>query len=351
MSCGAKSLTEYDTRMSAHLTSLSSWSAAIKSCLDERGLDSAALFARAGLNLDRLAEPAARYPLSATTRLWQLAIDASGDEALGLAVASHVRQTTFHALGYAVMASPNLLEAFSRMLRYFRVVSDAGALSFERTPQGYCYRMLPLPGQEQPSDAALDAFMAVVVRSCRALSGRDFSPLQVNFRRPEPADATPWQRCFRAPLQFGQAQTEMLLDEQTLMAPLPWGNAELARHNDEILSRLLAQQQRESLPARVQALIAQSLKEGEPAQERIASELNLSLRQLQRKLRQDNTSFREILETTRRQLAERYLQDPHYSLGEIAWLLGFGESSSFLRAFKRWHGVSPRQWRESVQRP
>lgn len=334
--------------MSSYATSLTSWSAAIKACLDERGLDSLTLFEQAGLDPALLSDSSARYPLAATSRLWQLAIERSGDEALGLAVASHVRQTTFHALGYAVMASPSLLEAFTRMLRYFRIVTDAGELSFEETPQGYRYRMSPLPGSQQPADAALDAFMAVVVRSCRALAGRDFAPLSVSFRRPEPVSSQPWQRCFRAPVQFAQPQTEMLLSRESLQAPLPWGNAELAQHNDEILTRLLAQQQRESLPARVQGLIAAALKDGEPAQDKIAQQLNLSLRQLQRKLKDEGSSFRQILDSTRQELACRYLREADYSISEITWLLGFSETSSFLRAFKRWQGSTPNQWREQA---
>ena len=331
--------------MTAHATSLSSWSAAIKACLDERGIDSAALFERAGLDMALLADPRARYPLAATTRLWTLAVTATGDEALGLSVARHVRQTTFHALGYAVMASETLAEAFERMVRYFRVVTDAGELSFQECDQGYCYRISPLPGTQQPADASLDAFMAVVMRSCRALAGRDFAPQAVHFRRAAPADCSLYQRVFRVPVQFSQAQTELVFDAASVHALLPYGNAELARHNDEILTRLLAQQQRESLPARVQGLIAQRLKDGEPSPEFIAGELHMSVRQLQRKLKDENTSFRDILDLTRRELALRYLDDEHYSIGEITWLLGFGESSSFTRAFKRWQGVTPGVWR------
>ncbi len=331
--------------MTAHATSLTSWSAAIKTCLDERGLDSQALFDQAGLDMALLADPRARYPLAATTKLWVLAVEATGDDAIGLNVARHVRQTTFHALGYAVMASATLAEAFERMVRYFRVVTDAGELSFEACAEGYRYRISPLKGTQQPADAALDAFMAVIMRSCRALAGREFAPIAVHFRRAAPSNCELYQRVFGVPVKFSQAQTEIIFDRAVVHAALPYGNAELARHNDEILTRLLAQQQRESVPARVQGLIAQRLKDGEPSPEAIAAELHLSLRQLQRKLKDENTSFRDILDATRRELALRYLDDAHYSISEITWLLGFGEASSFSRAFKRWQGVTPAVWR------
>src|SRR3546814_16793507 len=106
-------------------TVLSSWGRAIRRALDAAGVDSARLFAEAGLDIAALADPDARYPLANTTRLWALAVEATGDPAFGLAVATQVSQTTFYALGYTLIASGTLREAFERMGRYFRLVNDA----------------------------------------------------------------------------------------------------------------------------------------------------------------------------------------------------------------------------------
>src|SRR5262245_37847415 len=103
-------------------TSLSSWGSAIASTLELRGVDSRALFRSAGLDVEALRDPEARYPLAATTKLWQLAVEAAGDPALGLEVARHTHPTTFHALGFSLAASATLREAIERTARFFRLL-------------------------------------------------------------------------------------------------------------------------------------------------------------------------------------------------------------------------------------
>eukprot|EP01035_Chromulina_nebulosa_P034058 gene34058-45655_t len=101
-----------------------------RKALDAAGVDSAALFAEAGLDIAALADAQARYPVARTNRLWQLAVDATGDPAFALTVARQSGLLTFHALGYSLSASATLREAFERLLRYFRVVSDGAELRF-----------------------------------------------------------------------------------------------------------------------------------------------------------------------------------------------------------------------------
>ncbi|PPA05284.1 AraC family transcriptional regulator, partial [Pseudomonas sp. MWU12-2312b] len=99
-------------------TSLASWTRALRKQLDALGLDSTALCRQAGLDPQWMDDPNARYPLSGTTRLWELAVQASGDPAIGLRVSRFVSPTTFHALGYALVASGSLREVFERIVRY-----------------------------------------------------------------------------------------------------------------------------------------------------------------------------------------------------------------------------------------
>jgi AraC-like DNA-binding protein len=94
--------------------------------------------------------------------------------------------------------------------------------------------------------------------------------------------------------------------------------------------------------------IVEKLPDGAPGQQQIAAALHVSNRTLQRKLREENTSFKELLKDTRMQLARKYLRSPGRSVVETAYLLGFSEPSTFSRAFKRWTGVAPAQYRESV---
>lgn len=335
--------------MTAEPTTLASWTRALRKQLDALGLDSAALCHEAGLEPGVLDDPNARCPLSATTRLWQLAVAASGDPALGLQTSQFVSPTTFHALGYALVASSSLREMFERIVRYHRVVSDV--LELELREAGDCFEFcfrVP-PGSPAPAPEALDAFAAIYVRSCRNRLGRDFAPLAVHLQRPAPADPQPWHAVFRAPLHFAAAENLLRFPRAALEQRLDDGNPELAEHNEAVLKRNLAQLQSASWAQKVRACLQAQLPDGEPSAERLAQTLHLSLRSLQRHLADEQCSYESLLAETRQHLALQHMRDPRCSISEIAYLLGFADTSSFSRAFKRWTGQAPSQYRDGLK--
>lgn len=265
-------------------TSLASWTRALRKQLDALGLDSAALCTEAGLDPLQMDDPNARYPLSATTRLWELAVQASGDPAIGLRVSRFVSPTTFHALGYALVASGSLREVFERIVRYHQVVSDALTLELSRDGERYRFRLLQPPGGPAPALEAIDAFAAIYVRTCRNRLGRDYAPLAVYLRRPEPQDPKPWHTVFRAPVFFGAEEDRLEFAAQDFDSHLDDANPELAEHNETVLKRTLAQLQPLTWERKVRRVIEAQLPDGEPSAERVAQALHLSLRSLQRHL-------------------------------------------------------------------
>jgi AraC-like DNA-binding protein len=98
----------------------------------------------------------------------------------------------------------------------------------------------------------------------------------------------------------------------------------------------------------VRSKLIERLPDGNIGEEEIASALNLSLRSLQRKLKAQDVSFKQLLDDTRRDLGLQYVRNPHHSLIEIAFLLGFAEPGNFTRAFKRWYGMSPSKYRQQL---
>jgi len=330
-------------------TALTSWCRAIQSALEARGLDSRALFREAGLDPGALSDPNARYPVEKTVHLWRLAVEATGDPAFGLEVSRHIRETTFHALGYSLLASATLKDAFERLVRYFRIVTDAYELAFEREGADYAFVIGVDPDQPRPTHAAIDAFAAIEVRMCRALYGRDFRPRRVTLQRPAPQDTRPFERALKAPITFEAERNSIVMAAAQLEKPLDTANPELARMNDEVVIRYLAKHVKENVTDRVHALLVEQLPHGEPTQEQIARSLHMSLRSLQRRLVEERTSYKAILNDTRRDLALSYIRDGGYSISEITYLLGFFDTSSFSRAFKRWTGQSPSAYRQAVQ--
>lgn len=324
-------------------TTLTSWSRAVRRALDNHGCDSAALFAQAGLDLAALNDPTARYSLSSTTKLWRLSVEATGNPCFGLEVASAVTQTTFHALGYSLAASSTLKEAFERIVRYFRLVTDAVDLEFVCDGDSYRFVIRPLSASDPPADEAVDAFVSLFIRFCRAMLGRGFSPLKIRLARPRP-NSSCFEDVYRAPLEFGCAETEIWFPVEPFERRLETANPELARLNDEVTMRHLAQVERDDLLARVRVILIKEFPLGVPPAAKVATVLHLSLRSLQRKLSDEGSSYEEVVNATRRELALSYLED-RCSIGEITYLLGFSDASSFNRAFKRWTGKAPSQYR------
>lgn len=329
-------------------TSLASWTRALRKQLDALGLDSTELCRQAGLDPQWMDDPNARYPLTATTRLWQLAVEASGDPAIGLRVSRFVSPTTFHALGYALVASGSLREVFERIVRYHQVDSDALTLQLSREQGRYLFRLQLPQASSPPAPEAIDAFMAIYVRTCRNRLGRDYAPLAVALTRPEPADPSPWYSVLRAPIEFGAEENRLEFACADFDCHLDDANPELAEHKKMVLNRTLEILQPLTWERRVRQAIEVQLPEGVPAADKIAQALHLSLRSLQRHLADEGCRYDSLLDECRQNLALQHLRDANSSLSEISSLLGFADTGSFNRAFKRWTGLSPGQYRDSL---
>jgi AraC-like DNA-binding protein len=326
-------------------TALTSWARAIRSALEARGIAAAPLFERSGLDVMALADPQARYPVEGTTRLWAEAVAVTGDPAFGLSVARYVMPTNFHALGYAAVASRTLAEAFDRVVRYFRLVTDVAELSLKREREVYRFCMRLRPEGPPLADASLDASAAVFTRMARGLAGRAANPREVHLQRPAPADAEPYQRLFRCPLHFGARHNTLVYDRALFEIPLDGANADVVSLNEGLIERDLARLAESSITDRVRAVVGQRLPSGDPGEDAVARTLHMSRRTLQRRLAEEGTGYRAVVDTLRRQRAEALVSDPRQSFGEIAFLLGFSEVSAFSRAFRRWTGVSPSVYR------
>ncbi|MDQ3201371.1 MAG: AraC family transcriptional regulator [Pseudomonadota bacterium] len=330
-------------------TSLASWTRALRKQLDALGLDSTDLCHQAGLDPQLMDDPNARYPLSGTTRLWEIAVQVSGDPAIGLRVSRFVSPTTFHALGYALVASASLREVFERIVRYHQVVSDALELELTRGDDRYRFHLKIPAGNPAPAFEAIDAFSAIYVRTCRNRLGRDYAPLAVYLRRPEPVDAHQWHKVFRSPVHFAAEEDCLEFSLTDFESHLDDANPELAEHNETVLKRTLAQLKPLTWERKVRDAIEEQLPEGEPSAEHIAQTLHLSLRSLQRHLADEGCRFDTLLNESRENLALLHLRDPQCSLSEISYLLGFADTSSFNRAFKRWTGMTPGQFRDGLR--
>jgi len=323
---------------------LSSWTKTIVDALLAEGVDADAVLKTAGVDPEALRDPNARLALTTTARLWKVAAERMQDPAFGLRASRYVRQTTFHALGYAVFASASLRDALERLVRYSRLVSDDMVLRLDTTERT-ARLSFELASEGTPrSPETMDAVMSLIVRTCRGLTDRSFTLLRVEQHRPQPVDTTPYAKFFRCPVEFGAPIDALTCDAVVLDKPLPSANPELAAHNDDLARKYLAQIGKTTLVDRVSSALMERLS-GDPSPAAIGAALGMSARSLQRQLKAYGTSYAEIREAMRRDLARAYLRDRTLSITEIAFLLGFEDSSAFARAFRRWTGLSPSESR------
>ncbi len=329
-------------------SSISSWALLVAKALQAEGHESQALFRRAGLDPAKLRDPDARYPVEGMRRLWRLAVQVTGDPYFGLKAAGFWHPTTMNALGYSWMASDSLRDALTRMARYGRLVTTVAEMTLEEFDDHFAFRVRPLMARSKVPNEAIDAGLATFVGMCRTSYGEDFHPLRVVTQRPEFHDPTRYVEYFCAPVEFSAPDNILYFSKEALEAHLPTANPRLARVNDRVITDYLAQFDKGSTAMRVRAKLIDLLSAGNVTQQEVADSLHMSLRTLQRKLGGEKTSYKDLLDETRRELANQYLRQACLSVSEVTYLLGFSEPSNFARAFKRWTGRTPSEFRTAA---
>ncbi len=304
------------------------------------------IFASAGLDYGRLAVPGARYPRHQLIDLWQAAVECTGDPCFGLAVGMRVRVTSLHAIGFSWLSSHSLLEAFQRLIRYYQILSTGPTrLKLMNHGDGNMAFLICEDPRFPATDAMTDAFAVGLVRLARLASTTNFHPLSVTFQHPEHGCMEEYIRAFNAPVVFEARDNALILDRTVLEAKLPGNNPELASSNDIVAERYLANLNLTRVSTEVRRLLVEMLPSGAATESAVAQRMHRSVSTLQRQLNAESTNFRRLREETRRALAEEYIRERELSLSQIAYLLGFSDQSNFSRAFRRWTGMTPRNYR------
>jgi AraC-like DNA-binding protein len=329
-------------------TTSSSWARGIVQALELGGVDCRQLFQQLQLDYQLLNDPDARFPQDSMTRLWQLAVQASGNPAIGLNMARVVRPSSFSVVGYALMSSRTLKEGFTRLVRYQRIIGESADMSFRPVPQGYGLSVGIHGDRLPPARQSMEASIAYLLAFCRWLTGSELKPEEVCFQGPTPADLAPYREVFQAPLRFKAERYELIFSRAELERELPTANEALAQIHDRFAAECLARFSDSRVSHMARQVLFRLLPLGEPKREAVAQALHVSQRTLQRRLQDEGNSFQQLLDETRRTLALQYLAQPERSLLEIAYLLGFADPSNFFRAFRRWHGCTPGEYRAQL---
>lgn len=306
------------------------------------GVDVSDLLAAHGVTAAALADDERRMPHDLLLTLWQELPRRLGDAAFGLHLAQQHRPGAFDLIDFAVLNAPDLGGCIRRVLRYQRIAHDAAGLRLELDDRhARVVHLLPAPDRADALRHVSEWALALVLGYGRRLVGA-LAPVAVHLAHPAPADRSPHEHLFAAPLHFAAARSELVFLRGELARPALAGDPELGRllvrHADERLARLPGEA---TLIDRVRQAVAAGLEDGAPEAPTVARALGLSERSFFRRLREQGTSFHALVEQVRRERALQHMRDPRLSLSQIAFLLGYSEVSAFHRAFRRWTGESP----------
>ena len=312
------------------------------------GADPAAIAADCGLSPEALADKDGHVAQPVLLAVWEAAGQRTGDRAFAIHAAELARRSPDNVLAYAFQHSRSLRDGLRRIAKYM----------------GIAHRGVELVLLEEGDDARLRVVVRPGLRTSRhgpeftlalaCIAGHQyvqaFAIREVSFQHPPPEDCTEHRRVFGPGVSFGRPENELRIDRALLEAPLRDADANLCSYLERHLEELLARAIAPALVDRARRAITDGMRGGGTlGVDEVAARLHMSARSLQRRLKHDGVLFNQLADEVRRDLAMAYLAEPKLSVGEVAFLLGFAEVSTFHRAFKRWTGGTPANTRRMLQ--
>jgi AraC-like DNA-binding protein len=332
-----------------YITNLASSELPLWNMLKNANIDPSPLFQKVGLDPDLMHQSGARYPVERLRALLKEAENKANDACLGLTIASCWHPSHIGALGHVLLMSRTLRDTLERLIRYHKVLSDSPVGELQEDNLRRTLSLVAIfEGSTTPIPFREDSAMAFVMSLLRLNYQRELSPLSVDFTHSEPDCAGKFYEYFQCPINFNADNTRLTLSLEVAEELLTGSSDELDAFGDHMMARYLKSLSEHNLVTRVKKTIVGYLPSGDTTVEKVASDLYMGKRSLQRSLQQKDTSFHTLLNEARMEMAIQYVSDPGVDLTEVAFLLGFSEQSSFSRSFKRWTGKSPSQHRKTA---
>ncbi len=279
--------------------------------------------------------------------LWEAA--GQVNPSIGLELGSQTEADDFGALGHAIHCAPTIEKALRTVHQFIVVFAQGSIMNY-----GYDGRLVYVEYRVIEPFAVhrrQDAEFTIASIQCQLglISNNAIRPVRVDFEHDKPADLSTHKQVFQCPIYFNQPANRLYIPIDALQTPLSHSNERLYKALEPYLER--ERQNRsisDELIPQITRMIATGISGGVPSIDEVCEQLSMSKRTLQRRLKDHGVMFSSLIEDVRRELALAYLKESDYSITEISLLIGYTESASFTRAFRRWTGQSPQQYCAAV---
>lgn len=314
-------------------------------------VDKNTLLRSMGIEPDDSMDPADMIPASDYYTFLEKAasIDRNGTT-LPLRAGAAMRCDDYGAFGLAWKSALTLRGSYARAERYAHALTSVSTYEVEKTDDGAFMHLHRMGERRLGMRLSNEATIASILTISREVSTKPVHPLAVYFKHPAPDSIVAHEAYFGCPVHFDTDRDALLISHDSLQTPNKLGDKSISEFFDSHLETELAKlDDNSALDRQVRRHVTQALSEGVPLLSDVAGHLGMSGRTLQRRLSELGYSYQTLVDESRRQLAERLLRQTDYSLVEIAFMTGFSEQSAFARAFKRWAGQTPRNFRIQSQ--
>jgi len=300
-----------------------------------------------GILLSQLERPESRLTFQQELAFYRNALQLTGDPLIGLKLGEPFIPQRYGLFGYALLSAPTLRRAMSLAVNFGQLTFSFFSFEFgERDGRAWFAMKDPPPIEPALHDVYLDRDMAAAVIDFGAIMGQPIPLQAIHLAHDGHGHQQDYRDYFGCDVRFSSYPSKLVISADLLDRPLPQADRETSRYFRQQCQMLIARLKSQSHLADDVRMILLA-KPGEfPTVEQAAERLNLSTRTLRRRLKAEGSSFRELLDEVRFQMAREYLGETRLPLAEVSWLLGYTEPGNFSHAFKRWSGLSPRNYRK-----
>lgn len=321
----------------------------IYQAMKDQGVDTDEIFKRLGVDEDYLNSAQLRTPHSAQLYFWQVVEDVSGDPDVGLHLGQALPTYKGQVLEYLFLSSPNFGEGLRRALNYQRLLSDAANNEFFIDGDEACMVLDAASDEVRRLRHFTECFVQGLMTFFRSITDGRFECSRIEFEHERNERQAHVAEVLGCDVVFGAEENRMYFPARFLSHPSPHAEPELLALHERLASEQVARLEKKDIVGQVERIIAELLDSGEVTLDSVAERLDIKPRTLRTRLTEAETSFNQVLADFRYRLARQLLATTDESIDEIVYLTGFSEPSTFYRAFKRWSGMTPIEYRKAAK--